>query len=219
MVNIQMTTMEPLTYRQQEILGYLQYHMRTEGTWPSFREIESHFGFRSTNAVMGHLKALERKGYISRVPGQARTFRINMDLNDDSRPEGAEDVVDIPIYGSIAAGYPDGVEPSGEIGRLQIDVNTAGIRRSRRAFALKVRGESMVDAGIYDGDTVIVEQCPPNDNDIVAALIDGETTLKRFINRAGKSPYLKAENRAYPALYPVAELVIQGVVKALVRQL
>lgn len=214
-----MITMEPLTIRQQEVLGYLQYHMKNFGTWPSFREIEDHFGFRSTNAVMGHLKALERKGYISRVPGQARTFRITMDLNDDARPAESLDVVEIPIYGSIAAGYPDGVEPAGEIGRLQIDVESAGLRRSRRCFALKVRGESMVDAGIFDGDTVVVEQSPPRDGDIVAALIDGETTLKRFVAKPGRSPYLKAENRNYPSLYPVSELVIQGVVKALVRQM
>jgi len=211
--------MEPLTYRQQEVLGFLQFYMREQGTWPSFREIESHFGFKSTNAVMGHLKALERKGYISRVPGQARTFRITLDLNDDTKPSGAFDVVDIPLYGSIAAGYAETMEAGSEIGRIQIDAQTAGIRRARRCFALKVRGESMVDAGIFDGDTVVVEQSPPLDGDIVAALIDGETTLKRFVNKPGHAPYLKAENRAYPSLYPLAELIIQGVVKALVRQL
>lgn len=211
--------MKVLTLRQEEVLGYIQLYMREHGTWPSFREIEQHFGFRSTNAVMGHLKALERKGYISRVPGQARTFRINLDLESDHQPEEAFDVVDIPIYGSIAAGYPDGVESAGEIGRLQIDVETAGIRRSRRNFALKVRGESMVDAGIFDGDTVIVEQAHPRDGEIVAALIDGETTLKRFVSKNGRSPYLKAENRLYPELHPISELVIQGVARAVVRHL
>ncbi|MCC5807997.1 MAG: repressor LexA [Opitutales bacterium] len=211
--------MKDLTVRQQEVLGYLQLHMREHGTWPSFREIEQHFGFRSTNAVMGHIRALERKGYISRIPGQARTYRINLDLNDDSPPREALDVLEIPIYGHIAAGYPDGVETSGEIGRLQIDVESAGIRRTRRSFGLKVRGESMVDAGIFDGDTVIVEQSPPRDGDIVAALIDGETTLKRFVNKPGEPPYLKAENRRYPTLHPVAELVVQGVAKAVVRHL
>jgi len=211
--------MEALTLRQQEILGYLQHHMKSYGTWPSFREIESHFGFRSTNAVMGHLKALERKGYITRVPGQARTFRITMDLTDEAKPEDALDVIDIPIYGSIAAGYPDGVESAGEIGRLQIDTESAGVRRSRRCFALKVRGESMIDVGILDGDTVIVEQAPPRNGDIVAALIDGETTLKRFINNPGKAPYLKAENRNFPELHPVSELVIQGIAKSVVRNL
>lgn len=214
-----MATMDDLTVRQQEVLGYLQYHLRECGTWPSFREIEEHFGFKSTNAVMGHLRALERKGYISRVPGQARTFRINLDLNEETQPEDAMEVVDIPIYGDIAAGYPDGVESSGVIGRLQIDIESAGVRRSRRNFALRVRGESMVDAGIFDGDTVIVEQVPPRHGDIVAALIDGGTTLKRFINLPGKAPYLKAENRMYPDLYPVSELSVQGVVRSLVRSL
>ena len=106
-------------------MGYIQLHMRENGTWPSFREIEEHFGFKSTNAVMGHLKALERKGYISRVPGQARTFKINFDLSEENQPAEAIDVIDIPIYGSIAAGFPDGVESGGEIGRLQIESETA----------------------------------------------------------------------------------------------
>jgi repressor LexA len=211
--------MKELTLRQEEVLGYIQLHMRDFGTWPSFREIEEHFGFKSTNAVMGHLKALERKGYISRVAGQARTFKINFDLNEDNQPGEALDVIEIPIYGSIAAGYPDGVESGGAVGRLQIDAETAGIRRSRRTFALRVRGESMIDVGIFDGDTVIVEQCLPKDGDIVAALIDGETTLKRFMNKSGRPPYLKAENRNFPELHPVSELVIQGVARSIVRNL
>jgi repressor LexA len=77
----------------------------------------------------------------------------------------------------------------------------------------------MVDVGIFDGDTVIIEQCPARDGDIVAALIDGETTLKRFINKPGRAPFLKAENRNFPELHPVAELVIQGVARAVVRNL
>ena len=218
-LSIQMVTMEDLTIRQQEILGYILLHMRTNNTWPSFREIQSHFGFKSTNAVMGHLRALGKKGYISRVPGQARTFRITMEFEDEKKPENAIDIIDLPVYGNIAAGYPDGVEASGEIGRLQVDVETAGHHRSRRCFALKVQGESMVDAGINDGDTVILEQRPPKNNDIVAGLIDGETTLKRFIKKSGCAPYLKAENKLFPELYPVAELIIQGVAKAVVRDL
>ena len=211
--------MEDLTLRQQEILGYILLHMRTHNTWPSFREIQSHFGFKSTNAVMGHLRALEKKGHISRVPGQARTFRITMELEEEQKPENSIDVVDLPVYGKIAAGYPDGVESSGEIGRLQVDVDTAGHHRSRRCFALKVEGESMIGAGICDGDIVILEQRLPNNNDIVAALIDGETTLKRFVKKSGGSPYLKAENKNFPELYPVSELIIQGVAKAVVRDL
>lgn len=210
--------MKDLTTRQHEILGFIQLHFRQENFWPSIREIQSHFGFRSTNAVMGHLRALERKGYISRVAGQARAFRVTYD-DGETKPEGAAEVVDIPIYGHIAAGYPDGVETGGEIGRLQIDVETSGVRRNRRAFALKVRGESMIDAGIFDGDIVIIEPGLPKNGDIVAALIDGETTLKRFMQKPGHPPYLKAENPDYPQLHPVAELVIQGTAKAVVRSL
>jgi repressor LexA len=210
--------MKDLTLRQQEILGFIQLHQRVQGYWPSIRDIQSHFKFASTNAVMGHLRALERKGAISRVAGQARAFRVTHDP-DSAPPANAFDVVDIPVYGNIAAGYPDNVEPGGAIGRLQLDVHTAGVRRSRRAFALKVRGDSMIDAAINDGDIVILEPGPAKDGDIVAALIDGETTLKRFIQKTGRHPFLKAENENYPNLHPVSDLIIQGVAKAVVRSL
>lgn len=210
--------MKELTTRQHEILGFIQLMHRQQAYWPSIREIQEHFGFKSTNAVIGHLRALERKGYLTRVPGQARAFRITFDYTEET-PEGAYEVVDIPIYGAIAAGYPDGVEPAGEIGRLQIDAGTAGVRRSRRAFALKVRGESMIDAGIFDGDIVVVEPGLPKPGDIVAALIDGETTLKRYIQEGNRAPYLKAENVLYPELHPVSELLVQGIAKAVVRSL
>lgn len=213
--------MKDLTLRQQEILGFIQIYLRENGYWPSIREIQKHFDFKSTNAVMGHLRALEKKGYISRIPGQARTFRITYQGDDNQKPDGAMNVVefDVELLGQIAAGYPDGVETAGEIARIQMDEATARIHKSRRSFALKVRGDSMVDAGIYEGDVVILEPRLPNNGDIVAALIDGETTLKRFIQKGDKPPFLKAENPLYPKLYPVSELVIQGVAKAVVRSL
>lgn len=210
--------MKDLTTRQHEILGFIQLHFRQEKFWPSIREIQSHFGFKSTNAVMGHLRALERKGYISRNSGQARTFKVTYS-DGETPPENTTAVIDIPIYGSITAGYPDRVEPGGEIGRLQIDVETVGVRRAMKAFALKVRGDSMIDAGIFDGDIVIVEQGLPKSGDIVAALIDDETTLKRFIQKGSRAPFLKAENPDYPDLHPVSELTIQGLAKAVVRSL
>lgn len=212
--------MKELTTRQEEILEFIRQHFYEQSCWPSIREIQRHFDFKSTNAVMGHLRALEKKGCISRVPGQARTFRLmHEDTSASASAHSREDVLNIPIYGAIPAGYPDGVEPSGVIGRLQIDVETARVRRNRRAFALKVRGESMIEAGIYDGDIVIVEALQPRSGDIVAALIDGETTLKRFMQRPGHAPYLKAENPDYPDLYPANELIVQGVVKSVVRSL
>ena len=213
--------MKGLTHRQQEILGFIENYERENGYWPSIREIQETFNFKSTNAVMGHLRALEKKSHIQRIPGQARTFRIHHPniVKMPTIPENTTDVANIPIMGSIAAGYPDRVEPAGEVGQLQVDIQTAGDFRHYRSFALQVRGESMIDAEIHDGDNVIVEPREPRDGDIVAALIDGETTLKRYIHKQGEPPYLKAENRLYPELHPVNELCIQGVAKAIVRSL
>ncbi|MFW5874413.1 MAG: transcriptional repressor LexA [Verrucomicrobiota bacterium] len=213
--------MKELTKRQEEILTFIGHYEWRNGYWPSIREIQEKFGFKSTNAVMGHLRALEKKGAIERIPGQARTFRIHRPDREDTPeiPDGATEVVDIPIYGDIAAGYPDRVEPAGEIGRLQVDIRSAGFSNRRNSFALQVRGESMVDAEIYEGDMVVVEPREPKDGDIVAALIDNETTLKRYIKKPGEPPYLKAENKFYPELYPVNELTVQGVAKAVVRSL
>ena len=222
--------MKNLTTRQLEILLFIENHEKTNGYWPSIREIQEQFGFKSTNAVMGHLKALERKEVLQRIPGQARTFRINRPTQAESAdtvqfedpnfiPEDATEVVDIPILGDIAAGYPDRVEPAGEIGRLQVGIEHTGFGDRCKTFALQVRGDSMVDAEIYEGDMVVVELREARDGDIVAALIDGETTLKRFIRKPGEPPYLKAENKFYPELYPVNELTVQGVAKAVVRSL
>lgn len=218
---IQLNTMKDLTDRQREILTFIEHHEWRNGYWPSIREIQEKFNFKSTNAVMGHLRALEKKDAIERITGQARTFRIHHhDTPEVSEmPNNATEVVDIPIMGDIAAGYPDRVEPSGEIGRLQVDIASAGFSKRHRSFALQVRGESMVDAEIYDGDMVVVEPRDPQDGDIVAALIDGETTLKRYIQKNGEPPYLKAENKFYPELYPINDLTVQGVAKAVVRSI
>jgi repressor LexA len=197
-----------LTKRQQEILDFLKLSQSKNGLMPSTREIQAHFGFASQTAAMSHLRALERKGVIVRLPGKARAVVFPEDLE-------REEVVDIPIYGSIAAGMAEAVEEQKE-GCLSIDIASLGIPRNSRTFALKVRGESMIDAHICDGDTVILEFREPRPMDVVAALIDGETTLKRFVVEKGR-PYLRAENEAYPDLIPARELVIQGVMVGLLR--
>lgn len=221
----QMYTMKALTERQIEILDFISDYEWRHGFWPSIRNIQMQFEYKSTNAVMGHLKALERKGAIQRIPGQARTFKINRPdqanthFDEPEIPENATEVVDIPVYGAIAAGYPDRVESSGAVGKIQVDIQNAGFSSRKQSFALEVRGDSMVDAEIYDGDRVIIEPREAHDGDIVAALIDGEVTLKRLIQKAGDPPYLKAENKNYPELHPLNDLEIQGVAKAVVRSL
>ncbi len=210
--------MQVLTSKQREILNFLDIAVKSDGYWPSIREIQEFFGFKSTNAVVGHLRALERKGYISRAPGHARAYHFKNNYSD-LRQEEIE-VESIPVLGSIAAGYPDRIEAGGEIDRLQVDAHTARARRrGANIFAIRVSGDSMINAGIDDGDTVVIETREPRDGEIVAALIDGEVTLKRFILNPGSSPYLKAENPDYPQLFPIDELQVQGVARAVVKQL
>ena len=197
-----------LTRRQQEIVEYLRMSQRQTGIMPSTREIQHYFGFASQTAAMSHLRALERKGVIQRLAGKARAVIC---------PEALDrgEIADIPIYGSIAAGMSQDVEPERQ-GCISVDIASLGIPRHARTFALKVRGDSMIDAHICHGDTVILEFREPRKGDIVAALIDGETTLKRYVVEKGQ-PFLRAANPKYPDLIPARELVIQGVLIALLR--
>ncbi len=226
--------MKDMTERQKAILEYIRRHFSENHYWPSIRDIQSEFGFKSTNAVTGHLRALERKGNIARVPGQARAYRLASEsatspcakassplpfTPESLRDVDESDLLSIPIYGAIAAGFPDGVEPGEPIAHLQIDPETAGVRRSAKLFALRVRGDSMIEAGINDGDTVILEKGEGRPGDIVAALIDGEVTLKRLLLGRDRKAYLKAENPAYPDLKPAASLSVQGIARTLVRRL
>lgn len=176
---------------------------------PSTREIQSHFGFASQTAAMSHLRALEKKGVIIRLPGKARAVVFPEEL-------AREEIVDVPVYGSIAAGYAETLDAEEE-SRISIDVASLGLPRNARSFALRVRGESMIDAHICDGDTVILEHREPRKGDIVAALIDGETTLKRFVVKDGQA-FLHAENENFPDLIPAQELIIQGVMVGLLRR-
>ncbi len=175
---------------------------------PSTREMQEHFGFASQTAAVNHLKALERKGAIHRLAGKARGVALPGMLN-------REPMIDIPLYGQIAAGMPETIEQAPE-GKLSIDATSLGVRPGIQSFAVKVRGDSMIDAHIVDGDTAILEVREPAHRDIVAALIDGETTLKRYIVQHG-SPFLRAENARYPDLLPAEELVVQGVLVGLLR--
>lgn len=202
-----------LTARQQEVLDYLQSEHRRSGIMPSTREIQEFFGFASQTAAVSHLRALERKGAITRRDGDDDRRRARCLVFADAADR--EPIVDVPVYGAIPAGYSDDTTPVAD-GTLSVDVKSMGLSERAKAYALKVRGESMIDAHIMDGDHVVLEYREPRDQDIVAALIDGETTLKRYIVN-GRKPYLKAENAAYPDLIPAQELLVQGVMVGLVR--
>jgi repressor LexA len=204
--------MTGLTQRQQQILDFILKRQQTEGSTPTYQEIADEFGFRSLNSVTEHVRLLRRKGCLVSAPGKARSLRVISSL-----AKLRSRIVDIPLFGSIPAGPPQTREQDAE-GCVSVDVETVGYKPTRNAFALCVTGDSMIGRHILDGDFVVLEHGPePRNGQIVAALIDGASTLKTFVLKGGK-PFLKAENLKYPDLIPAQELMIQGVVKALIRR-
>lgn len=153
---------------------------------------------------------------IHRLQAAMDLFReMRRELTLGRRARFAWMTLRIPLVGSIPAGFP-GPSDTGGNTCLNVDASVLHLPNNARTFALRVRGDSMVEAGIFDGDHLILEFREPQHGDIVAALIDGETTLKRYVVHQ-RRPYLKAENPRYPDLIPAQELVIQGVMVALLR--
>ena len=198
-----------LTERQRGVLEFIQSEQREKGITPSTREIQHHFGFASQTSVMQYIDVLERKGFLDRHARKARALIT---------PVQKVRITDVPIYGQIPAGMASLTEQTVE-GHVSLDSRSVNASKNGRTFALRVRGDSMIGAHIVDGDIVILEARKDVQNgDIVAALIDGETTLKRYVTEHGR-PYLKAENPSYPNLIPARELGIQGVMVSLVRKM
>src|SRR5438045_7062182 len=196
-----------LTERQKSVLDFIQREQRERGLTPSTREIQSHFRFASQTSVMQYLAALERKGFLQRHAGKARALIT---------PVQKVRIHDVPIYGQIPAGMSALTEQDIE-GHVSLDTRSANVSKSHGTFALRVRGDSMIGAHILDGDVVILEQSKEVHNgDIVAALIDGETTLKRYLVAHGR-PYLKAGHPSQPYHLPEPQLQTQGVTVSLLR--
>lgn len=194
------------TARQAEILAYVAEHRGRRGVSPTEREIQARFGFASKNAVRKHLEALTKKGLVKREEG----FRTLVPAD-----EVVPLFVRVPLLGFIPAGHP--VEVDAQTDRcISVDAELLQLPKNARTFAVQVRGDSMINAGILDGDYVVLEHRPAVDGEIVAAAIDGEMTLKRLVIKNGK-PFLKAENPAFKNLVPAYELLIEGVFRALVR--
>ncbi len=202
--------MDSLTAKQQAVLEHIRHHREQHGMAPTIREIQQHFGHASPFAASRHLAALEKKGFLNRAPRRARALR----LVGERRPTSFRR---IPLLGTIPAGLPrEAVEQTDRC--VSVACEDLDIPRNARTFALRVQGDSMRDAAILDGDVVIMEFAEARHGDIVAALIDGETTLKRFLLQRGR-PYLRAENKNYPDLIPARELVIQGVLRQVIRNI
>lgn len=200
---------EALTTRQQEVLDFIQAHQAQYGVAPVLREIQAHFGFASPFAVQRHVDALTKKGALHRLAGKARGL-----LHPAHHPGGSA-LIRIPLYGVIPAGLPVANEQEPD-SHVSVDASSLGVRADSKLFALRVRGDSMIGANIVENDVVFLTPREPRPRDIVAALIDGESTLKRFLMQRGH-PFLHAENPRYPDLLPATELIIQGVMVGLLR--
>lgn len=203
--------MSELTKRQAQILEYIE-RSQGQGLSPSLRDIAQHFGFSSMTTAVHHVHALRKKGVLAERNGKARALSVISPLQKMRRR-----VVDIPLFGSIPAGRAEDRRQEAK-GCVSIDIETIGVKPTPRTFALEVRGDSMIGKHILSGDLVILEHgMTPRSGDVVAALIDNENTLKTFVLENNK-PYLRAENPRYPKLVPATELVIQGVMVALIRK-
>ena len=203
----------PLTALQVKVYRYLVDQRDTTGIMPAVREVQAHCHFASQSQAVAVLRALEKKGVVQRRPGKARGLL----LLPQPKRDGVN-IVSVPILGTIPAGYPVDTTEN-VLGHIQVDARLLGSAPASTVFTVVVRGDSMVGASIEDGDHVLcqtTESRPPCPNDIVAALIDGEATLKRYLVLEN-TPCLKAENPKYPDLIPARELVIQGIYIGLLR--
>jgi len=200
-----------LPRRQQETLEWIRAYMRMHGKPPTMREIGERFG-TAASSVLDVIKALERKGFLTRADRFSRCITLTQKAG-----AGKRDAVNVPIIGRIAAGQPILATENLE-GTVPVDRRLAA---GRQLFALRVHGDSMIGAGILDGDLVIAaQQEDAQEGDIVVALVDDEATLKRFHRRPDGAVELHPENSAHPSIViEEPPFMIQGKVVAVHREM
>jgi len=211
--------LKPLTKRQQEIFDFILECMTENGAPPTRVEIAEHFGFRSPNAAEDHLKALDKKGHIELRSGTSRGIIINESLRTPSSFEHVElgETTGIAVVGDVAAG-----EPILATQHVNQYVNVDQSLFSDNAdFMLKVRGDSMINIGIFERDLLAIKKADTaQENQIVVARIDDDVTVKRY-QRNGAKISLIAENDDYEAIevdLQTQSFAIEGIVVGLIRQ-
>jgi repressor LexA len=195
---------DPLTRRQKEVLDYLRVFIAKHEYAPSYREVADHFGFSSVATVAEHIEGLKTKGYLDNEENMARSIQLT--------PTWDERTFAIPLLGSIAAGLP--IEAIRTAETIDIPRDMMG----KNVFALRVRGDSMEEDGILDGDYVIIEQTAnPKNGDIVVALVEGNNvTLKRFYRESDHIRLQPANGRYQPIR--TKRVVVQGKVRGVIRK-
>lgn len=211
-----MVAMKYLTERQQEILNFIREFQRERGFAPTHREICDRFGFSSYGTVYKHLSLLEKKGLIRRDWNQKRGVELVDEPETAKKPETAAGggMRELPLFGYIAAGRPLDVEISDEMIGVPEHLTSRG-----ENYVLKVRGDSMVEDGILDGDLVIIARRERADNgEMVVANVNGEVTLKRLYQEGERVRLQPANSMMSPIYAPAREVAVQGVVVGLMRR-
>lgn len=197
-----------LTERQRDILGFIRKYQQEHGVAPTHKEICEKFGFSSYGTVYKHLSLLEKKGLIRRDWNQKRGVELVEEEREELR------VRELPLFGNVAAGLPLQVDQTEEFIAVPDTLTSRG-----QNFVLKVRGDSMIDDGVLDGDYVIVERTSRALNgQVVVAMVAGEVTLKRFYKEGDRVRLQPANEGMAPIFAHSRDVTIQGVVIGLMRR-
>src|SRR5436853_2551971 len=201
--------MKYMTERQRDILQFIRDFQKERGVAPTHREICDHFGFSSYGTVYKHLSLLEKKGLIRRDWNQKRGVEVV-----EKAPEASANARELPLFGYIAAGRPLDVEVSNETITVPETLTSRG-----ENYVLKVRGDSMVDDGILDGDLVIITRREIADyGEMVVANVNGEVTLKRLYQEGARVRLQPANSYMNPIYAPARDVAVQGIVIGLMRR-
>ncbi|MFO1256334.1 MAG: transcriptional repressor LexA [Sphingomonadaceae bacterium] len=224
-----------LTRKQHELIRYIQAKLEETGVSPSFEEMKEALDLKSKSGVHRLISALEERGFIRRLPNRARALEVLKQPEDvtskaparggdnvvelkrpePARPSPANDVIEIPLHGRIAAGVP--IEAMETSAMLPVPAALLG---SGEHYALEVSGDSMIEAGILDGDYALIRRTDTaRDGEIVVALVRGEEATLKYLHRESGRVRLDPANAAYdPQVYDPREVVIQGKLAGLLRR-
>jgi len=222
-----------LTAKQHELLHFIQQRLDTSGISPSFEEMKEALGLKSKSGIHRLISALEERGFLRRLPNRARALEVlkvpeaaKTPVRNDNivplrkpapalKPIAANDIIEVPLHGKIAAGVP--IEAFEDHNQLAVPAALLG---AGEHYALEVSGDSMVEAGIFDGDYALIQKASTaREGDIVVALVDGQDATLKYFRREGKMIRLDPANSAYePQRYEAGRVIVQGRLSGLLRR-
>lgn len=222
-----------LTAKQHELLHFIQQHLDASGISPSFEEMKEALGLKSKSGIHRLISALEERGFLRRLPNRARALEIlkapdggvQAPVRDNVvplrkpaptlKPIAANDIIEVPLHGKIAAGVP--IEAFEDHNQLAVPAALLG---AGEHYALEVSGDSMVEAGIFDGDYALIQKVSTaREGDIVVALVDGQDATLKYFRREGRMIRLDPANSSYePQRYEAERVIVQGRLSGLLRR-